>query len=124
MEYYEEQCTVVFVTELAFKVCVEGGRGSPRPIRFRDNFRKDDCAVHCSPDSSMVQNMPPKVYKFMQQRKNTINPKQNLKIFERKVKQYCSNNRMQRGSVGSALACCKAGPRLNLGSAPHGGSAR
>ncbi len=28
--------------------------------------------------------------------------------------------RVQRGSVGSALACCKAGPSSNLGSAPHG----
>ncbi len=31
--------------------------------------------------------------------------------------------RVQRGLVGSALACCKAGPSSNLGSAPHGGSA-
>ncbi len=30
---------------------------------------------------------------------------------------------VQRGLVGSALACCKAGPSSNLGSAPHGGSA-
>ncbi len=30
---------------------------------------------------------------------------------------------MQRGLVGSALACCKAGPSSNLGSAPQGGSA-
>jgi hypothetical protein len=29
----------------------------------------------------------------------------------------------QRGLVGSALACCKAGPSSNLGSAHHGGSA-
>ncbi len=26
--------------------------------------------------------------------------------------------RVQRGSVGSALACCKAGPSSNLGSPP------
>jgi hypothetical protein len=26
---------------------------------------------------------------------------------------------MQRGSVGSALACCKAGPSSNLSSASH-----
>ncbi len=32
--------------------------------------------------------------------------------------------RVQRGLVGSALACCKAGPSSNLGWAPHGGSAR
>ncbi len=32
-------------------------------------------------------------------------------------------HRKQRGLVGSALACCKAGPSSNLGSAPHGGSA-
>jgi hypothetical protein len=31
--------------------------------------------------------------------------------------------RVQRGLVGSTLACCKAGPSSNLGSAPHGGSA-
>ncbi len=31
--------------------------------------------------------------------------------------------RVQRGSYGSALACCKAGPKTNLDSAPHGGSA-
>ncbi len=30
---------------------------------------------------------------------------------------------MQRGVVGSALACCKAGLSSNLGSAPHGSSA-
>jgi hypothetical protein len=30
--------------------------------------------------------------------------------------------RVQRGSVGRAPACCKAGPSLNLGSAPQGGS--
>jgi hypothetical protein len=28
--------------------------------------------------------------------------------------------RVQRGSDGSALACCKAGPSSNLGSATHG----
>jgi hypothetical protein len=28
---------------------------------------------------------------------------------------------MQRSSVGSALACCKAGPSSNLGSTPQGG---
>jgi hypothetical protein len=31
------------------------------------------------------------------------------------------NKRVQRGLVGSALACCKAGPSSNLGSAPQGG---
>jgi hypothetical protein len=31
--------------------------------------------------------------------------------------------RVQRSSVGRALACCKAGPSSNLGSAPQGGSA-
>jgi hypothetical protein len=31
--------------------------------------------------------------------------------------------RVQRGLLGSALACCKAGPSSNLGSAAHGGSA-
>jgi hypothetical protein len=31
--------------------------------------------------------------------------------------------RVLRGLVGGALACCKAGPSSNLGSAPHGGSA-
>ncbi len=36
--------------------------------------------------------------------------------------QRCSV-RVQRCSVSSALACCKAGPSSNLGSAPHGGSA-
>ncbi len=30
--------------------------------------------------------------------------------------------RVRRGSVGSASACCKAGPSSILGSAPHGGS--
>ncbi len=30
--------------------------------------------------------------------------------------------RMRRSSVGSASACCKAGPSSNLGSASHGGS--
>ncbi len=30
--------------------------------------------------------------------------------------------RMRRGSVGSASACCKAGPSSILDSAPHGGS--
>ncbi len=29
---------------------------------------------------------------------------------------------VRRGSVGSASACCKAGPRSILGSAPQGGS--
>ncbi len=29
---------------------------------------------------------------------------------------------LRRGSVGSASACCKAGPSSILGSAPHGGS--
>ncbi len=29
-------------------------------------------------------------------------------------------SRVQRSSVGSALACCKAGPSSNLGSAPQG----
>ncbi len=30
--------------------------------------------------------------------------------------------RVRRGLVGSAPACCKAGPSSILGSAPHGGS--
>jgi hypothetical protein len=30
--------------------------------------------------------------------------------------------KVRRGSVGSASACCKAGPSSILGSAPHGGS--
>ena len=30
--------------------------------------------------------------------------------------------RVRLGSVGSALACCKAGSSSILGSAPHGGS--
>ncbi len=30
--------------------------------------------------------------------------------------------KLLRGSVGSASACCKAGPSSILGSAPHGGS--
>ncbi len=32
-------------------------------------------------------------------------------------------SRVQRGSVGSAMACWKAGPSSNFGSAPHRGSA-
>ncbi len=32
-------------------------------------------------------------------------------------------DRVQRGLVGSALACFKAGPSSNFGLAPHGGSA-
>ncbi len=35
----------------------------------------------------------------------------------------CSLVRVQRGSVGSALACSKAGPSSNLSSAPKEGSA-
>jgi hypothetical protein len=31
-------------------------------------------------------------------------------------------SKVRRGSVGSASACCKAGPSSILGSAPHGGS--
>ncbi len=34
-----------------------------------------------------------------------------------------NSGRVKRSSVGSALACCKAGPSSNLGSAPQGGSA-
>jgi hypothetical protein len=33
-----------------------------------------------------------------------------------------SIQKVQRNTVGSALACCKAGPRSILGSAPHRGS--
>jgi hypothetical protein len=32
------------------------------------------------------------------------------------------NSKVRRGSIGSASACCKAGPSSILGSAPHGGS--
>ncbi len=35
------------------------------------------------------------------------------------VRVQCGSVRVQCGSFGSALACCKAGPSSNLGSAPH-----
>ncbi len=35
---------------------------------------------------------------------------------------YRNPFKVRRGSVGSASACCKAGPSSILGSAPHGGS--
>ncbi len=35
----------------------------------------------------------------------------------------CGLVKVQRGLVGSALACRKAGPSSNLGSAPYAGSA-
>ncbi len=48
-----------------------------------------------------------------------------IQFFQKVKRVQRGSARVQRGSVGSsALACCKAGPSSNLGSAPHGGSAQ
>jgi hypothetical protein len=49
------------------------------------------------------------------------------KMYDREVNAYYltilrrGSVMVRRGSVGSASACCKAGPSLVLGSAPQGG---
>jgi hypothetical protein len=70
MEYFEKECTVVFellVTEPAFEWTCGGGRGfyTPRPPLAGSVTINAKTTVLCSPDSSMVQNLPPKVNKFM-----------------------------------------------------------
>jgi hypothetical protein len=45
-----------------------------------------------------------------------------VKVRRGSAKVRRGSEKVRRGSVGSASACCKAGPSSILGSAPHGGS--